>query len=73
MTDPSEFAVLLNNVLHASYRLTNADLRNPRKTKTPAIQKRRAIDQLFRAVFGRPATAEENYIVGSTAVSYGGY
>lgn len=73
-TNPNEFAELLREVLHASYHLTNAAIRsNYRRTKTPELHKRRAVDKLFRLVFGRKASKEEHAIIGTESYSYGGY
>lgn len=70
--DPKEFAELLNNLLHASYRLTGAHIRN-RGTKTPTAEKRRSVDRLFLRVFGRKATEDEHDVIGTQSVSYGGW
>lgn len=70
---PEDFADALNGLLHASYRLTAAHTRNPKRTKTPATNKRQAVDRLFRLVFGRPATEAEHVVVGTAAYAYGGF
>jgi hypothetical protein len=71
--NPAAMCELLNGLLHASYRLTAADARNPRRTTTPRLEKRRAVDRLFLALFGRKATGAEHETIGTDSVSYGGY
>ena len=66
--DPQEFAEAINRLLLAAARLAVATNRNPRRTKAPTAEKRRAVDALFLLVLGRKATEAEHASAGTEAI-----